>query len=208
MGGVAAEALSALALFCLVDLLFPIKRKGIVYTSFNFIFSLTLFAATLYFAHFGTIPTYAVLGELNQVPQIRGSVNALLRPDQFLYFVDFVVLFIVYIVRKIVSYRRSRSLSFSMERRDSGGKSRGWIIGVAVLLVLCVGASTLYVRSGKGIDNELVRGEKIGFLNYQIDAALRNQKRRKCSKRGIWRRQLARFTLCRIPILTTTKRQQ
>lgn len=184
LGGVPAEALSALAFLCLVDLLFPIKRKGIVYTSFNFIFSLMLFAATLYFAHFGTIPTYAVLGELNQVPQIRGSVNALLRPEQFLYFVDFVVLFIVYIVRKMVSNRRSRRLSFSMERRDSGGRSRGWVIGVAIGLILCVGASVLYVRSGKDIDNELVRGEKIGFLNYQIDAVLRNQKEEKMIQEG------------------------
>ncbi|GGF97839.1 LTA synthase family protein [Paenibacillus aceti] len=183
-GGLPAEALSMLALLCLVDLLFPIKRKGIVYTSFNIIISLILFAATLYFAHFGTIPTYAVLSELNQVPQIRGSVNALLRPEQFLYFVDIVVLWLVLLVRKIVSSRRSRRLSFSMDRRDSGGRSRGWMIGVSVVLVLCVGASALYVRSGKGIDNELVRGEKIGLLNYQVDAALRNQEEERMIREG------------------------
>ena len=34
------------------------------------------------------------------------------------------------------------------------------------------------------IDNELVRGKKIGFLNYQIDAALRNQKEERMIQEG------------------------
>ncbi|MGV2794809.1 LTA synthase family protein, partial [Clostridium perfringens] len=56
--GFPAEALSALMLLGLFDLLFfPLQKKSPVYWCFNFVYSFTLFAATLYFAHFGTVPT-------------------------------------------------------------------------------------------------------------------------------------------------------
>ncbi|WP_410771195.1 LTA synthase family protein [Fontibacillus sp. BL9] len=183
--GLPAEALSALALLCLVDLIFPIKKKGPVYWSFNFVYSFMLFAATLYFAHFGTVPTYAVLSELNQVPQIRASVNALIRPEQFLFFADFAVLAIYRVASRIREHRRNRRLSF---RSSTWGQSYrtgwGWRIGVACVLIISVVISGLFVRSGKKIDNELVRAESIGFLNFQVDAALRNHEEEEMIAKG------------------------
>lgn len=184
--GFPAEALSVLVILCLVDLIFPLKRKGPVFWSFNFIYSFMLFAATLYYAHFGTVPTYAVLSELDQVPQIRASVNALIRPEQFLFFADFVVLAIIAVAGRIREHRRSRTLSFRSGTWGQGGRRTGWgwRIGVACVLIVSVVFSGLFVRSGKKIDNELVRAESIGFLNYQVDAALRNREEEEMIAKG------------------------
>lgn len=184
--GLPAEALSVLAILCLVDLIFPLKRKGPVFWSFNFIYSFMLFAATLYYAHFGTVPTYAVLSELNQVPQIRASVNALIRPEQFLFFADFVVLAIIAIVGRFREHRRNRTLSFRSSSWGQGTRRTGWgwKIGVVCVLIVSVVISGLFISSSKKIDNELVRAESIGFLNYQVDAALRNREEEEMIAKG------------------------
>ncbi|RCX18224.1 phosphoglycerol transferase MdoB-like AlkP superfamily enzyme [Fontibacillus phaseoli] len=182
--GLLSEAISMLAILCLVDLIFPVKRKGPVYWSFNFIYSFMLFAATLYYAHFGTVPTYAVLSELNQVPQIRASVNALIRPEQFLFFSDFVLLAANGIIHMIRQRRRSRSLSFRTSTRSPVRSGFGWKVGMVSVLIIGVVVSGLIVRSGKKIDNELVRAEKIGFVNFQADAALRNREEERMIAEG------------------------
>lgn len=191
--GLPAEALSMLVLLCLVDLIFPVKKKGVVYGCFNFVYSFMLFAATLYFAHFGTVPTYAVLSELNQVPQVRASVHALIRPEQFLFFADFAVLAVYAIVKGIRKQRRNRSLSFRTDYGRPARAGRGWTIGIACALVLCLGISALYVRSGKKIDNELVRAESVGFLNFQADAALRNHEEERMIAEGDIKETIAKI---------------
>lgn len=183
--GLPAEALSALMLLGLFDLLFfPLQKKSPVYWCFNFVYSFTLFAATLYFAHFGTVPTYAVLSELHQVPQVRASVNALLRPEHFLFFADFALLLIAAVFRRIRKYAGSRTLSF---RSGPAGPVRsGWPWRAAMLgiLVVGIGGSALSVRAGQKIDNELVRAETVGFVNFQADAALRNHEEERMIAEG------------------------
>ncbi|MEF2966420.1 LTA synthase family protein [Paenibacillus sp. M1] len=184
--GLPAEALSVLALLCLADLIFfRAKRKGPVYWGFNFLMSFMMFAATLYHAHFGTVPTYAVLSELNQVPQIRASVGPLISPEQFLFFADFVLLILYVIAKRIRRSLRNRGLSFRTNPRERASRARlGWNLGMICLLIVSVLASGLYVRSGKRIDNELVRAETIGFLNFQADAALRNREEERMIAEG------------------------
>lgn len=183
--GLPGEVLSVLALLCLVELITPSKGKSAVYWVFNFLLSFTLFAATVYYAYFGTVPTYAVLSGLNQVPEVKASVGALLQPQQFLYFVDLLILAIIAIVRSVNRRRRGgfssgysihvrsvRELSFHSERPRGG---LFWKVGVSFVMIISLLLSGVYIRSGKGIDNELVRAENVGFLNFQVDAALRNQ---------------------------------
>ena len=183
--GLPGEVLSVLALLCLVELITPSKGKSAVYWVFNFLLSFTLFAATVYYAYFGTVPTYAVLSGLNQVPEVKASVGALLQPQQFLYFVDLLILAIIAIVRSVNRRRRGgfssgysihvrsvRELSFRSERPRGG---LFWKVGVSFVMIISLLLSGIYIRSGKGIDNELVRAENVGFLNFQVDAALRNQ---------------------------------
>lgn len=184
--GFLAEALSILVLFCAVELIFPVKRKGVVYQIFNFLFSFLLFAVTLYYAHFGTVPTYVVLSELNQVPQIRASVNALLRPEQFLYFADFVVLVVWGIVSLLLTRRKSAREGLRFQTAVVKRLRSGWIwkLGIAVVMIVSVVISAASVRTGSKIDNELFRAEKIGLLNFQVDAALRNYEEEKMIAEG------------------------
>ncbi|GJM69028.1 hypothetical protein HMSSN036_12440 [Paenibacillus macerans] len=81
--GLPGELLSVLALLCLVELVTPAKGKWWTFFGFNFVLSFILFAATVYFAYFGTVPTYKVLSGLGQVPEVKASIGALIRPGSF-----------------------------------------------------------------------------------------------------------------------------
>lgn len=185
--GLPGEWLSMLALLCLVELLTPAKGKWGVYLGFNLVISVILFAATVYNAYFGTVPTYAVLSGLNQVLEVKASVASLLRLEQFLYFVDMPVLIAVRILFAARGRRTSRgfglsgSLSF---RTDRPRTSLTWKVGVAFVLIVSLMLSGLYIRSGKSIDNELVRAESVGFFNFQVDAAIRNQEEERMIAEG------------------------
>ncbi|WP_339158266.1 LTA synthase family protein [Paenibacillus sp. FSL W8-0186] len=172
-GGLPGELLSVLGVLCLVELVTPAKSKGVVFWSLNAVFSFLFFSSALYFAHFGTVPTYAVLSGLNQVPQVRASVGALLRPEQFLFFADFVLAAGWQIVRTVNRRRRGVVHTFFTKQQ----KSRKWVWNSAVsgLLLMSAVSSVYYVLEGKQIDNELVRAEKIGLLNYQVVAAVNNR---------------------------------
>ncbi|GGH37118.1 hypothetical protein GCM10008013_44380 [Paenibacillus segetis] len=166
-----------LVLLCFVELLLPNKGRWnwLGYFGFNLIISFILFAATLYFAYFGTVPTYRVLSGLNQVPEVGASVSALIKPQQFLFFVDLLILFIWKIVRR--SQRSTSNYGYSFGFGSQKRRDRRWLwkAGISALMVVSILISGLYIASGKDIDNELVRAEKVGFLNYQVDALLRNQ---------------------------------
>lgn len=187
--GLPGELLSVLALLCLVELVTPAKGKWWTFFGFNFVLSFILFAATVYFAYFGTVPTYKVLSGLGQVPEVKASIGALLQPEQFLYFADLAVLVLVKIIGVVRRGGTSRSgwpqgtLSFGSRtswgrlnfRTDRPRIGLVWKVGVAFILIASLLLSGLYIRAGKGIDNELVRAESVGFLNFQVDAAIRDQ---------------------------------
>lgn len=203
--GMPGDILSLLLLLFIIELLIPTqwRKRAVIYWSLNFIISFTLFAATLYFAHFGTVPTYLVLGELNQVPQVKASVGALLRPQQFLYFADFVILAVWAIINWFLNRRNRSSYSFnggngssynsnygSSHSSNYSFSSRrvkptwGWKLGIGVVLVISVLTSGMYVKAGRSIDNELVRAESVGFINYQFDAVFRNQEEERLIAEG------------------------
>lgn len=184
--GLPAEILSMLVLLCFVELLLPSKGKWkwTAYLGFNLIFSFIFFAATLYFAYFGTVPTYTVLRGLNQVPQVSASVSALLRPEYFLFFVDVLIILVWKVIRRP---RRTTSYSgYTYGFGNHRSRSRGWLwkTGVAVVMVVCMLFSGMYINSGSDIDNELVRAEHMGFLNFQVGAALRNQEEERMIAEG------------------------
>ena len=179
--GLPAEWLSVLALLCLIELVTPARGKWGMYLAFNLIMSLLFFAATVYFAYFGTVPTYAVLSGINQVPEVKASVASLLRPEQFLYFLDLpvlIVLKVAYALRhrgqgyRVVGVRSLQGPSF---RTDRPRRTLWRKVAVLSALVVSLLFSGLYINNGKGIDNELVRAEYVGFFNFQVDAAIRNQ---------------------------------
>ncbi|MGZ7443966.1 LTA synthase family protein [Paenibacillus sp. TH7-28] len=207
LAGLPGELLSVLALLCLVELVTPAKGKWWTFFGFNFVLSFILFAATVYFAYFGTVPTYKVLSGLGQVPEVKASIGTLLRPEQFLYFADLAVLVLVKIIGFVRRGGTSRAglpqgtLSFGSRasriglnfRTDRPRAGLVWKVGVAFILIASLLLSGLYIRAGKGIDNELVRAESVGFLNFQVDAAIRDQEEERMIAAGNLQETIAKI---------------
>lgn len=174
--GLLKDAVSLLVIMSLLELTLPRRVKSTMFWAFNVVFSLTLFAATLYQIHFNSVPTYTALGELGQVPQIHSSIRPLIKPSHFLFFGDFAIAAIIGGIRFFGSRR-------AMSNRTSGisfGSSRSvayrWKVAAAFMLVLSIGFSILFIHNGEAIDNELVKAENLGFLNFQVAAAIKNKR--------------------------------
>src|SRR5690606_29669263 len=138
------------------------RWKGLVFGLVNGIISLLLFASTVYFNYFGSIPIYKALQNVGQVGQIQDSVESSIQLVNFLFFVDLVVFIILFVVNL---------------RKSSDSFVRKPIVKplyVSIATVLCLILSITYIRADKGIDNELVQAESLGILNYQVAAALKN----------------------------------
>ncbi|MFD1904363.1 hypothetical protein ACFTAO_38205 [Paenibacillus rhizoplanae] len=61
-------------------------EKKAVFWSFNGLLSLLLFGASVYFNHFGSVPTYLALYELHQVFQVKESVESTIEMIDYLFF--------------------------------------------------------------------------------------------------------------------------
>ncbi|MBW7455050.1 LTA synthase family protein [Paenibacillus sepulcri] len=154
------DAAALLVILSLFELALPLKVKSIVFWLFNFIYSLTLFAATLYFSHFGSVPTYTALYNLDQVLQIKSSVQSTVELSNYLYFIDIVIAVIGWLVLRIIGVRLPANRSI-------------WKIGVLITFVVCIAISARYIQLGMPIENELVAAETDGFLNYQVASAIK-----------------------------------
>lgn len=155
-----ADALALLVLLCLVELITPLKWKRMSFWALNLIFSLILFSSTLYYNHFGSVPTYTALLALKQVMQIRASIGSTIELSYYIYFVDLVLLTLV------MSFMKK--LNRKVARDDIS-----WKTGVILLAIVCILLSARSIRLGGTIANEVVQAESIGFLNYQVAAAVR-----------------------------------
>ncbi|WP_145409522.1 LTA synthase family protein [Paenibacillus xylanexedens] len=183
--GFLTDTLGALTVVCVLDLIVPKSWKRIVYGGFNLIFSLVLFAATLYNVHFSSVPTYTALSELGQVAQVRGSIGPLIRPVHFTFFADIVLALPLWFILR--SRRNPRShgsysnsgLSFGRSRRRYWGK-----VGVALTAAFSIVLSGSFIVKGETIDNELVRAENLGFLNYQVSSAILTSKENEAIANG------------------------
>lgn len=105
------DALSVLALISLVELILPLRGKKTVYIVLNVVLSFMMFASAVYNVHFGSIPTYTALAGIGQVNQVRASITALLEPEHFLFFLDLVVLLIIWAVKKSVHVQEEDCIS-------------------------------------------------------------------------------------------------
>ncbi|MBU5351246.1 LTA synthase family protein [Paenibacillus barcinonensis] len=185
--GLLTDALAALTIVCVLDLIVPLSWKRTVYAIFNVLFSLILFAATLYNAHFSSVPTYTALSELGQVAQVRGSIGPLVRPTHFLFFADIILAVPIWWIRRRRirsknAYRSSYSdshLTFGRKRSSYWGK-----LGVALTAAFCIVCSGSFIVKGETIDNELVRAENLGFLNYQVSSAILTSKENEAIANG------------------------
>ncbi|MFF2481780.1 LTA synthase family protein [Paenibacillus sp. NPDC058071] len=154
-----ADAVAVLSLLLLVEIVVPARIKGAAYWLLNVIYSLVLFASTIYSDYYGSIPTYTALKALNQLPQIGASVNALIQGVYFLYFADVALIALWYVVRKIRG------------KRLAGRRRLFKIRWLAAGMLVCVLLSSRFVYTANAIPNELAQAESVGFLNYQAAAA-------------------------------------
>ncbi|WP_379130588.1 LTA synthase family protein [Paenibacillus sp. sgz500958] len=167
---VAADAAPMLLLMGIIYLVTPAKAKTSAFWIFNGILSFLLFAASVYFNHFGSVPTYLAFYELNQVFQVKESVESTVQWIDYLFFVD-LILFILFaaIRRWSRSSARTRSSSSYISLRTRR-------IHLIVILISVIGGLSLSVYSihaARGITNELVQAESSGFLNYEVVAAIK-----------------------------------
>lgn len=155
-----ADAASLLVLLSLLELIVPSKAKGIVYWIFNLLCSLIFFASAVYFQHFNTVPTYTALSELKQVGGIKDSVQSTIETANYLFFADFVVIALAWAGGRLMG--RKPGMSAPLRKRWPA------IVGVAALA-----ATVLFIAKDRGIANEVLQAEHLGFFNYQVAAGLK-----------------------------------
>lgn len=166
---IAADIAPVLLIMGILALAVPGRMKTAVYWSFNGILSLLLFAASVYFNHFGSVPTYLAFYELNQVFQVKESVESTIQRVDYLFFADIAVMVVYALIRR---WRRGSAYPV----QSTGRTSRARRVQLVMILVSIIGGASLSVysvRSAKGITNELVQAESAGFLNYEVVAAIK-----------------------------------
>ncbi|MBB6672754.1 LTA synthase family protein [Cohnella nanjingensis] len=165
----AADAAAVLVLLCLLELAVPARWRGTAYWTLNLIVSFILFSSTLYFAHFSSVPTYTALLQLHQVLQIKSSVQSTLDYRYYAYFLDLAVIVVLAVAARVRHGSLDRIASRTRRPVRPGVRRSVAALGI----VLCLGISAGYIRSGIPIDNELVAAEQEGFLNYQVASAIK-----------------------------------
>ncbi|MBD2870630.1 LTA synthase family protein [Paenibacillus arenilitoris] len=166
------DAAAVLVPLALVELFIPARWRAAAHGALNALLSLLLFASTLYFSYYGTVPTYTALHGLDQVLQIKDSVGSTIQAANYLFFLDLVIGLIFYAVNRIRGVRKE------------GRKRIARPAILAGIAVLCAAVSFFYIRSGSGIPNELVQAESLGFINYEIAAGLQAGKEKKALEDG------------------------
>ncbi|QCT02860.1 arylsulfatase [Paenibacillus algicola] len=173
-GRIIWDVISVAGLLALLELSISAKVRPLVYWMFNGIISILLFASVVYVAYFGSVPTYTALSGLGQVNQVKGSVHTLLRPEQFLFFIDLAALLVARAARAVAVRRRHRS-ALSFGTREAGKRpSKLWKLSMALILISSLGLSAVAMTRSWTIENEKVRAEQLGFVSYQVAEALRD----------------------------------
>jgi phosphoglycerol transferase MdoB-like AlkP superfamily enzyme len=158
-----ADLVSIAVLTGLFELILPGKLKRSGFWALNFLFSLVFFAVSVYFQHFGSVATYTALANIKQVGQIRSSVTSTIEPGDFWFFADFALGALLIARRALGAKPWFRPLP--LRKRT-----------MSVLTLAAFTVSAWLVRYDNGIANELVRAESIGFLNYEVSAAINGTK--------------------------------
>ncbi|WP_138493775.1 LTA synthase family protein [Paenibacillus pinistramenti] len=158
-----ADLFALWILLAVFELITPAKWGKYVFFVLNILVSLILFASTLYYAHFGSMPTYTALQQLHQVLQIKASVQSTIRPEFYLYFLDLPILLIVWLIRRRKAAPAAR-------------KTVIWRAGVVVTAIACFFLSERSIQASDSIVNEIVQVEHLGFLDYQVAAAIKTSK--------------------------------
>ncbi|WP_425517079.1 LTA synthase family protein [Paenibacillus tritici] len=168
---IAADIAPVLLILGVLAVITPGRMKKAVFWSFNGLLSLLLFGASVYFNHFGSVPTYLALYELHQVFQVKESVESTIEMIDYLFLADLMIM---------ISYLLFRRWKKGPVQQQPGSQPsrRARRVYLVVLLVAIIGGGSLSaysIDSARGITNELVQAESAGFLNYEVVAAIKAQ---------------------------------
>ncbi|WP_284238516.1 LTA synthase family protein [Paenibacillus glycanilyticus] len=170
--GLIADAAAWLGLLLLVELATGARWRGIAYWVVNLIVSVLLFASTVYFSYYGSVPTYTALKALDQVNQIQDSVDSLIKNVYYVYFMDLAILAVLYMVRLIRGTRVTGRKRISQTRVVLSG------------LLACLVVISAIIYSGNDVSNELEQAEGMGFVGYQAAAAWDNRTEKALAESG------------------------
>ena len=167
---VTADLASVVFVAGLCDLIASDRYKTYVLWTLNLLLSLLLFTSAVYFNYFSTIPTFSAFQAAHQVGGVKDSVAALIEGRHLLFFADVLVMAAVWAGMRV----RRKDSPISDEARPS--VHRAWRLGVLGAAVVGLVVSQFYIRHAAAIENELAQAEEIGFINYQVSAALNANK--------------------------------
>lgn len=160
------DLMSALLITSLIELLVPKRVKAAAYGGYWVIASLTLLGATIYFRYFGTVATYTSLFAVNQLPQVKSSIESLIKPAELLYVADGLIFVIGFLISKALHYSKRRSPLFSFRTKPAPlTLSKTWL---SLFVILGLLLTVFTVRMATTTPNELKRAEMLGFPNYQV----------------------------------------
>lgn len=170
---VAADAAPVLLLMGVLYILTPARMKTAVFWIFNGVLSLVLFAASVYFNHFGSVPTYLALYELNQVFQVKESVESTVQMIDYMFFADIIIFIGAALFRRFI--RRAGDTRNTRSSVSSPLSHRAHFIVILVSIIGGLSLSAYSIHAARGITNELVQAESSGFLNYEVVATIKAQ---------------------------------
>jgi len=171
-GRLLSDAAAVLVVLCILELITTSRFKTAVMSAANAVTSLLLFACSVYFSFFGSIPTYTALHGLGQVGQVKESVESAIELKFYALFLDLAILLLLYLI----------TIRSKGDKAVSRPAAKPMYVGVA--LIIAIGASFFYIRSDLNIPNELVQAERLGVLNYQIATAVKENKENTAIKNG------------------------
>ncbi|PAV31304.1 hypothetical protein CIL05_01235 [Virgibacillus profundi] len=148
------ELIYILILFIVYELLLK-KTKLIAYLTTNFILSLLFFGIIVYEKYFQTIPTYFDFEQINQIGSVSDSIFILVSPVDFVYFFDFILLFILFFI-----------LSKTKNSLNSKSSKKLWT-PLLVVLILIASFKLNFIKDEQILDVGLF-AKNNGYINTQI----------------------------------------
>ncbi|MEX2461319.1 MAG: LTA synthase family protein [Paenibacillaceae bacterium] len=160
--GLAFDLAFVLVLASLIELVVPKKLTKSFYWFINIVLSVIFFIAAVYFEYFGSVIIYTSLFQLNQVGQVSDSIKSTIKLKDFLFFVD-ILIAILYTIgaKKRMKLKKPIFQPLFVQKKT-------WL----VLGLVCISFSVFAYKQDKTFANELVKADRLGLLNYELNTFL------------------------------------
>lgn len=135
-----------------IPLFFKEKYRISLYTIFNVIFSIILLIDILYFRAYNMIPSVQMLNQFVNLNDLQNSVLYISQKKDIILFIDIIIIFLIYIWRKI--YNRRSVLQISKMSKK---------LKLAIVIFFVVGIVNIYIFIGF---SGVMWNPNAGFANF------------------------------------------